>query len=137
MAPVNIAALAWRGFHAHKSPSRHGGLADGAQVILDNRDATVITEWTQPLSDYRRIGGRVLLKQFGDGRFERIEFARAVSPRWFLRRRFQILRQGAAADPQLLRDSAQRPLLNPVEPVNFADLVRCKHRQTPLSGCGW
>lgn len=46
--------------------------------------------------------------------FERIEVARAVSSGWFsgagVSRYFS---QGAAADPQPLRDSAQRPLLHP------------------------
>jgi hypothetical protein len=132
VAPVDIATFAWQGFHANKGTARDGSFADGPKVILYNGDAAAVAEWTQALSDDGRVGGRVLLKQFGDGGFEEVEFAGAVTAGRLLHWGTQILRESAAADPQMLRDLTQRPFLHPVETMNFADLVRCEHRQTPL-----
>jgi plasmid stabilization system protein ParE len=52
------------------------------------------------------------LKQVGYGSFEWIELAGAVAASRFLRRRLQVLRESAAANPQMLRNPAQRPLLH-------------------------
>jgi hypothetical protein len=75
--------------------------------------------------DDGRIGGWVLMKQFGYGSFEQVQFAGAVAAGRLLRGRLQILRQSVAANPQMLHDLARRPLLHPMETMNFADLVRC------------
>ncbi len=127
--PVNVAAFSGRWFHTDKRPARHRSFSNGAQVILNNGYAAVVAQWPQPLRDDGRIGGRVLLEQFGYGGFEGIEFTCAVATSGFLRGRLQILRQGAASNPQMVRDPAQRPLLHPMKPMNLADLVRGEHRR--------
>jgi hypothetical protein len=100
VAPINIATFACHGLHANKGAACDGSSADGPKVILDNSEAAVIAEWTQALSDDGRVGGRVLLKQFGDGGFEwaslparsrRAGFC-AGAPRYFVRVRRPIRR---------------------------------------------
>jgi hypothetical protein len=91
VAPVDIEALSGGRFHTHIGALGAGGLAHRAKVILDDREAPVVTQRTKPLRDHRRVGRGILLEQFLDGRFEGVELAGAVPPcgRWS--RGFQIL----------------------------------------------
>ncbi len=72
-------------------------------------------------------GHGILLQQFGDGGLEGIELAGALSGSGGLRRCIEVLGQRSAADVQMTRDLAQRPLLEPVQAMNFVDLIGGEH----------
>ena len=132
VAPIDIAAFARGRLYPDIGTASHGVPAHRVQIVFHNRDAALVTELAQSLCDDRRGGGRIFFEQLGNGRFEWIEFAGAITMagRWRWGR--QVLGQRAAANVQVTGDFAQRPLLGPVEAVNGADLFRCEHRQIRL-----
>ena len=70
---------------------------------------------------------RILLQELGDGGFEGIQLARALTGSGGLRRREEIFGDGSAADVQMTGDLAHRPVLGPVQAMNFVDLFGAQH----------
>jgi hypothetical protein len=127
VAPVHIESLAGRGFDANVGAAGNGVLTEGAQVILDDGEAAVVSQRLQSLRDHGGVGVRILSEQFGDDFPEWVELAGAIAMSGLGCRRFQILGNRAAADPHLPRDFAQGPFLHEVEAVKFADLIWREH----------
>jgi hypothetical protein len=134
VSPVDVEALAGGRLHPYVSTTRRRTLPDRAQVIFDNRDTAGIAERLQALHDHGCICGGILLQQFRNGRFERIEYAGALAVRFRRRRHIEIPGNRAPSDMQMAGDLAYRPLLDPVQAVHSADLIRRKHRQISLYG---
>lgn len=79
VAPVDLEALAGGRFHAHIGAAGGGVLTYRAKVILDDREAAVVSERAQTLCDHRCIRSGILPQQIGDGRLEGIELAGAIA----------------------------------------------------------
>lgn len=126
--PIDVEALARRRLHSHVRSAQHGILAHRQQVILEDRNATLIAKRLQSLQQNRRRGLWVLFEQLCQGRLESVEFAGPVAP---TRRRggiVQVLGQVMPPDPEVVRDSALGPLLDQMQAVNVIDLFRAEHR---------
>jgi len=66
VAPVHIEPFAGRRFDANVSAPGNGVLAKGAQVILNDGEAAVVSVRLQSLGDNGGVGVRVLLQDSND-----------------------------------------------------------------------
>jgi hypothetical protein len=125
--PIHIEAFAGRRLDADISVADNRVLPQRPQIVLDDGEAAIEAERMKVLRDHRRIGVRVFLEQLGDGRFPAIDFAGAFPTGGLRRGCIEIFRNRAPADAEVARNLPQRPLFHPVEPMQFADLVRREH----------
>ena len=100
MTPVDIESFAGARLDTDIGAPGFGFSAQSTEVIFNDRFAAVIAQGAKALRNNWRVRRRVLLEQFGDCRLERVEFAGAVAPRRWRRRRFEVLDDGAPADVQ-------------------------------------
>jgi len=70
---------------------------------------------------------RILLKELGDRGLEGIQLTRALAGSGGLRRRDKVFGDGSAPDVQMTRDFTHRPVLGPVQAMNFVDLLGAQH----------
>jgi len=68
-------------------------------------------------------GLRISLQQFGDGGFERIQFARTLPPGGRACWRGQILGDGSTSKVEVTGNLADRPVLGEVEAMKGIDLL--------------
>jgi len=97
------------------------------QVIFQDAQTTVEAERTETLRDHHGTRLGILLQQFGDGGFERIQFAGALPMSRAACRRDQILGDGSTSQVKMTGDLAHRPVLGPVQAMNRVDLFRGQH----------
>jgi len=83
--------------------------------------------WSRSQEHHHGSSMRILLEKLGDGGLEGIQLARALTGSGGLRRRGEIFGDSSAPDVQMRGDVAQRPVLGPVQAMNFVDLFRCQH----------
>ena len=83
--------------------------------------------WSRSQEHYHGTSMRILLEKLGDGGLEGIQLAGALTGSGGLRRRGEIFGDSSAPDVQMRGDVAQRPVLGPVQAMNFVDLFRCQH----------
>ena len=89
-------------------------------------------ERAQMFDDHRGRRAGVAFQQLVNGGFESIQFARPIAACGRRSRGLDVLRYGAAADMEVSRDLAQRPLINQVQTVNGVDLIRREHWRDSL-----
>ena len=128
VTPIDIEAFAGTGFDADIGAAPSGFGAPGPQVVSDNGFSTVITQRAKTLSNDRRPRVRVLLQQFGDSRFEGIEFTGPVAACGSRSGIFDVFGDSAPANVEVGGDFAQRPPLHTVQTVKGVDLIRSEHR---------
>ena len=97
------------------------------QVLFQNAQTAAEAERPEPQCDHRGRGLRILLKELGDGGLEGIQLTRALPGSSDLRWRDEIFGDGSAPDVQMTRDFAHRPVLGPVQAMNFVDLLGAQH----------
>ena len=85
--------------------------------------APAITKRLQSLFNNGTGDMRIFLNPFGDVALERIQLTRARTLSGRLRRRFQILLDGAPTQLEVALDFANGPMLGPVKAVQLVDLV--------------
>lgn len=136
MPPVDLEAIAWLGFHADVSAALDRLAADLVQIVLQNGDAAIEAAPAQSLQNHDGAGVRVLFQQFTDGGVKRLQLAGSLGPGTRRRRLDEILGHRAPVQVQVAGDLTQRPLLVPVQAVNFVDLFVAQHGWglIPLSG---
>src|SRR5450432_2848296 len=132
MTPIDFEALAGRRFHPQKGAVRLPLRASGVHILAQDGVPAGVTQGVQPLfHDGGRRGG-VFFQPFGDGGFEGIEFALALTLGGRLRRRIQILLDSPPIDAQVALDLADRPVLGPVQAMQVVDLIGCEHGATSV-----
>ena len=105
------------------------------RVLFQDAQTTSEAQWPKSLCDHHGAGFRILLQQFGDGGFKRVQFAGAWSPGGRARRGGQVLGNGSASDVEMTCDPAYRPLLGEVQTMNGVDLFGSQHcSDTPIQG---
>ena len=97
------------------------------QVLFQNAQTTAEAKRPESLCDHRGTGMRILLQELRDGGLEGIQLARALTGSGGLRRRHEIFDDGSAPDVQMTGDFAHRPVLGPVQAMNFVDLLGAQH----------
>ncbi len=102
--------------------------ADGRCAHIPQQTmAAAITKLDHPLLDESGRDLRIFLQPLSNRRFERVELAAALAFRRSLRWRVQILLDGFPAHIEMALNLADRPVLGPVQPVQFVDLFACQH----------
>ena len=127
VAPVDLEALAGRGFHAHEGTRGRAGGTHAPQVAVQDGVPAGITGRAQALQDDDSRGVRVLFQQFGDERLESIELAGARTMHRQGHGCRQILFNRARGQVELAGDAARRPMLAARETMNFVDLITLEH----------
>src|SRR6266851_3729465 len=127
VTPVDFEALPRSWLHAHIGTLDRGVCSHRVQVIFQDAQTTVEAKWAEPLRDHHGTRLRILLQQFGDGGFERIQFAGALSASCAACRCDQVLGDGSASQVEMTGDLAHRPVLGPVQAMNRVDLFRGQH----------
>ena len=97
------------------------------QVIFQDAQTTGEAEWAEPLRDHHGTRLCILLQQFGDGGFERIQLAGALPGSRAACRCGQVLGDGSTSQVEMTGDLAHRPMLGPVQAMNRVDLFRGQH----------
>ena len=127
MAPVDFEALAGCGLHAHIGPLRLSFRTHAVQVFFQDAQTTVEAKWAEPLCDHHGAGFRILLQQFRDCGFKRIQFAGTLPRGGCARRRGQVPGDGSTSQVEMTRDLAYRPVLGEVQAMNGVDLFGAEH----------
>jgi len=127
VSPVDFETFSRSRFHAHVGALGTGLCAHPVQVLFQDAQTTAEAELPESLCDHRGRGMSILLEKLGDGGLERIQFAGALTGSGGLRRRGEIFGDGSAPDVQMTGDLAHRPVLGPVQAMNFVDLFRAQH----------
>ena len=127
MAPVDLEALPGPGLHAHIGALRLRVGAYRVQVLFQDAQTATEAQRAEPLCDDHRTGFRILLQQFRDRGFERIQFAGALPRSGRACRLGQVLGDGSASEVKMTRDLAHRPVLGEVQAMNDVDLFRGEH----------
>ncbi|PYU22728.1 MAG: hypothetical protein DMG30_13960 [Acidobacteria bacterium] len=125
--PLDFEAFSRPRFHAHVGAWGVGLRAHPLQVLFQNAQTTAEAERPESLCDHRGRGLRILLQELGDGGLEGIQLARALTGSGGLRRRHEIFDDGSTPDVQMTGDFAHRPVLGPVQAMNFVDLLGAQH----------
>ena len=126
MPPINFKKFSGQRFHSDEGA--FGRLwPQLADIFLENAVATAVTERSQPLFDDGGCDLRIFLQPFRDVAFERIDFAGTMAQCRNLRRRIEILPDRSPVHLQMAFNPADGPVLGPVEPVHFIDLISVKH----------
>lgn len=127
VSPVDFEAFSRPRFHAHVGAWGVGRRAHPMQVLFQNAQTTAEAERPESLCDHRGRDMRMLLQELGDGGLEGIQLARALTGSGGLRRGDEIFGDGSAPDVQMTGDFAHRPVLGPVQAMNFVDLLGAQH----------
>src|SRR5580698_4342405 len=125
--PVDFEAFPRSRLHAHVGALGAGLCTHPVQVLFQNAQTTAETERPESLCDYRGTDMRILLEEISGGGFEGIQFARALAGSGGLRRCNDVFGDGSAPDVQMTGDFAHRPVLGPVQAMNFVDLLGAQH----------
>ena len=96
--------------------------------------ASLISQGAEFLLDDGGGNAGIFLQPFRDVAFERIEFARAAAAQGILCRRSKIFPDRPPPDIELALDFADGPVLGPVQPVQFIDLIGSQHCLVHLCG---
>ena len=132
VTPIDFETIAWRRFHPQKGAVGLPLRASGVHILAQDGVPTGVTQWMQSLfHDGGRHGG-VFFQPFGDGGFEWIQLALALTLGGRLRRRIQILLDGPPIHAQVALDLADRPALGPIQAMQVVDLIGGKHGATSV-----
>src|SRR5262249_8535357 len=130
MPPVDFESFAGGGFHAYLSSWSLARHAYALQILLQNAQTAVETQRPELLRDDHGTGFGILLQQFADDGFKRIQFAGTLAPRGRARGSGQVLSNGSASNVEMTRDFTYRPLLGEVQAMNGVDLFWDQHSDT-------
>jgi hypothetical protein len=119
VSPIDFKALAGRWFHAHISPLGLAWDTHALQVLFQDAQTAAETQRPESLRDDHGTGFGILLQQFSDRGFKRVQFAGALPASGGACRRGQVMGDAATADVEMSRDFAHRPVLGEVDGVDL------------------